>query len=149
VQCDGSQGDSCGEYEQQLPITTSRPLIIFTSLVLLSSKVGISQFEGYSITMDVVFWMHTWWSMTSWIPPTVGTGTLSSADRGLMIGILWWIHLTWTGGCCGATEIHLGVYYFSFVIVCTFSSPVEFSDEYYKNQCLHNWLVWLNDNYTQ
>ena len=33
VQCDGSQGDSCGEYEvdreQQLPIPTSSPHIIY------------------------------------------------------------------------------------------------------------------------
>ena len=55
VQCDGSQGDSHGEYEQQLSIATSTPHIIISGQILLLSKVGISQFELYSITMDVVF----------------------------------------------------------------------------------------------
>ena len=35
VQCDISQGDSCGEYEQQLPITTSTPLVVTTTTELL------------------------------------------------------------------------------------------------------------------
>ena len=34
VQCDGSQGDSCGEYEQQLPIPTSSPHIIYLVIVV-------------------------------------------------------------------------------------------------------------------
>ena len=55
VQCDGSQGDFCGECEQQLPITTSRPCIVVSTLILLLSIVGISQFELFAITMDIMF----------------------------------------------------------------------------------------------
>ena len=53
VQCDGNQGDSCGKYEQQLFTTPTTPHIIVSGLVLLLSKVGVSQFELCSITMDV------------------------------------------------------------------------------------------------
>ena len=35
VQCDGSQGDSCGKYEQKLPITLRRPPVISIIIVLL------------------------------------------------------------------------------------------------------------------
>ncbi len=83
VQCDGSQGDSCGKYEQQLPITASRPPVILTATVPFLSKVGSSQFELCPITMDKVFLMVK----TRWIPPTVGTGTLRSNDRVNMMGI--------------------------------------------------------------
>ena len=88
MQCDISQGDSCGEYEQQLPITTNSPHIIVAAVMHLLSKVGISQFELCSITMDIMFWMQTSWKVTRLIPPTVGTGTLSSGDRVITIGIL-------------------------------------------------------------
>ena len=88
VQCDGSQGDSCGEYEQQLPIPPSNPHIIYTATVLLLSKVRISQFKFCTITVDVIFWMDTSFKVTSWIPPTVGTATLSSVDRVMTISIL-------------------------------------------------------------
>ena len=84
VQCDGSQGDSCGEYEQQLFTTPTTPHIIVSRLVLLSSKVGISQFELCSITMDVVFLV----GRTNWIAPTVGRDTLSSGNKIITIGIL-------------------------------------------------------------
>ena len=88
MQCDGSQGDSCGEYEQQLISTPSSPHIIVATGVLLLSKVEISQFELCSITMDIIFLMPTCLKMIGWIPPTVGTGTLSSGDRVITIGIL-------------------------------------------------------------
>ena len=39
VQCDGSQGDSCGEYEQHLCSTTTKPHIIVTDLIMPLSKV--------------------------------------------------------------------------------------------------------------
>ena len=100
VQCDGSQGDFCREYEQQSPIPISTPYIKVPGLILPLSKVGISQFELCSITIDEVFRMVTWWKITSWIVPTVGTGTLSSVDRVILIGILWRVHLTWSGGYC-------------------------------------------------
>ena len=96
VQYDGSQGDSCREYEQQLPITARRPPVILTATVWFLSKVGISQFELCPTTMDKVFWVVR----TRQIPPTVGTGTLRSTDRVTTIGILWWVHLTWSGGYC-------------------------------------------------
>ena len=54
VQCDGSQGDTCGEYKQQLPITPCTPLIIISDLVLLLSKVRIGQFKLCAITVDVM-----------------------------------------------------------------------------------------------
>ena len=88
MQCDGSQGDNCREYEQQVPVTTSRPQIIVYALVLFLSKVEISQFKLCTIAVDVVFWMDTLTLTTRWIPPTVGTDTLSSVDRVSMIGIL-------------------------------------------------------------
>ena len=80
VQCDGSQGDSYGKYEQQFPSTPSTPLIIISAPVQLLSNIGISQFKLCSITVDVVF--------SRWIAATVGTGTLSSGDRVITIGIL-------------------------------------------------------------
>ena len=88
MQCDGSQGDNCREYEQQFPVTTSRPQIIVYVLVLFLSKVGISQFKLCTIAVDVVFWMDTLTLTTRWILPTVGTDTLSSVDRVSTIGIL-------------------------------------------------------------
>ena len=107
VQCDGSQGDSCGEYEQQLFTTPTTPHIIVSGLVLLLSKVGVSQFELCSITVDVVFWTQIFWKVTRWIHPTVGTDTLSSDDRAIMIGILWWVNLAKSSKCC--TCIYAGV----------------------------------------
>ena len=53
VQCDGSQGDSCGECEQQLPIPPNGPHIIITATVLLLSKVRIGQSKLCAITVDV------------------------------------------------------------------------------------------------
>ncbi len=87
VQCDGSQRDSCGEYEQQLPITPSSPFIIFTTAVLFLSKVRVYQFKLGTITVDIVSYNGIVW-MISWIVPTVSTGTLSSVDRVVPIGIL-------------------------------------------------------------
>ena len=84
VQRDGSQGDTCVEYKQDLCITTSNPPIMFTSLVLFLSKVRISQLKLCAITMDVLFLVNR----TIWIPPTVGTSTLRSSDRVIPIGIL-------------------------------------------------------------
>ena len=55
VQCDGSEGDSCGEYEQQLRIIPSGPHIIVTATVLLLSKVGIIQFKLGTIAVNVFF----------------------------------------------------------------------------------------------
>ena len=104
VQYDGSQGDSCGEYEQQLPITTTSPHIIVCSPILLLSKVGISQFELCIITMDIIFWTVTCLKVTRWIALTVGTDTLSSVDRVMTIGILWWVQLVWSGGYCGVVS---------------------------------------------
>ena len=75
------------EYEQQLPITTSTPHIIIAAPVLLSSEVRVSQFELCSITMDVIFWIHTCWKVAVWIAPTVGTSTLKSSHRVIVIGI--------------------------------------------------------------
>ena len=42
VQCDGSQGDSCGEYEQYLFTTRTIPCIVICVVILLLSKIGIS-----------------------------------------------------------------------------------------------------------
>ncbi len=48
VQCDGSQGDCCGEYEQQFPITTSRPQTIVDWTVLFLSKIRVGyHHSGY------------------------------------------------------------------------------------------------------
>ena len=89
VQCDGSQGDTCGEYEQQLLITPSIPHIIVTATVLILSKVRISQYKSGTITVDVFFSEHSCrYLKITWIPPTVGTRPLSSSDRVIMIGIL-------------------------------------------------------------
>ena len=88
VQCDGSQGDSCGEYEQQLPITPSTPHITGTESVLLLSKVRVSQSKLGTITVDIIVGTEGSWKGTTWIPPTVGTATLSPADRVITIGIL-------------------------------------------------------------
>ena len=84
VQCGGSQGDSCGEYEQLLLIPPSTPHIIDTASVLLWSKVRISQFKLGAITVNVFIEN----------PPArrpsgyLGTATLSSIDRVTMISIL-------------------------------------------------------------
>ena len=85
VQCDGSQGDSCGEYEQQLPSIPAIPRIVIGAEILLLSNVVVSQFEMCSITMCVAFWKVNIFSL---IAPTVGTGTLSSGDIVIIIGIL-------------------------------------------------------------
>ena len=81
VQRDGSQGDSEREYEQQLPITTSTPHVIVAAPVLLLSKIRVSQLKLSTITVGVI--ICVWW-----VSPTFGTGTLSSADRVIPIGIL-------------------------------------------------------------
>ena len=106
VQCDGSQGDSCREYEQQSPIPINTPYIKVLGPIPLLSKEsdGISQFELCPITVDEVFWMATWMNITIWVPPTIGTGTLRSSNRVIPIGILWRVHLTWSGGYCGVED---------------------------------------------
>ena len=87
VQCDVSQGDSCGEYEQQLLITPSIPhnkKWLYTPY-RIGASVRIAQFKLITIAVGIYDApITTSW----WIPPTVGTGTLSSADRVIMIGIL-------------------------------------------------------------
>ena len=88
VQYDGSQGDSCREYEQQLPIPPNGPHIIIIATVLLLSKVRISQSKLCAITVDEIFWVDTSWKGTSWILPTVGTTSLSSSDRVITKDIL-------------------------------------------------------------
>ena len=85
VQCDGSQGDSCGEYEQHLPIPPSNPHIMGTATELLVSKIRVSQSKLGAITVDVYDTLIT---NKLWILPTVGTATLSSVDRVMTIGIL-------------------------------------------------------------
>ena len=98
VQCDGSQGDSCGEYEQQL-ITSSKPYIIISRLVLLLSNVRISQYKLVTITVEIAGWGYSWWYLkTTLIPHTISACTLSSIDR-VIVGILRWVHLT-RGSIC-------------------------------------------------
>ena len=64
-------------------------------MILLLSKLRVSQLELGTITVDVLIYEHSWWIVrTTLIAPTVGTGTLSSGDSVIMIGILWWVHLT-------------------------------------------------------
>ncbi len=87
VQCDGSQGDSCGEYEQQLRTTTLNPHVIVSVLILLSSKVGVNQFNWGTIIMDIVSYKGTL-PIVIWIVPTFSTRALSSVDRVILIGIL-------------------------------------------------------------
>ena len=98
MQCDGSQGDSCGEYEQQLPITPSTPYIIFTAAVLFLSKVRVYQFKLGTITVDMVSYNDTIWMIT-WIVPTVGTVTLRSGDCIILKGIFGWVYLTRNSVC--------------------------------------------------
>ncbi len=87
VQCDGSQGDSCGEYiyEQQLRATTLNPHVIVR--ILLSSKVRVNQFNLGIIAMDIVSYNGTF-PMITWIVPTVSSRALISVDRVILIGIL-------------------------------------------------------------
>ena len=86
VQCDGSQGDTYGEYEQQFSITPSTPYIIFTAAVLYFSKVRVYQFLLGTITVDIVSYKDTHWMIT-WIVLTVGTVTLRSGDCIILKGI--------------------------------------------------------------
>ena len=98
VQCDGSQGDTCGEYEQQFAITPSNPFIIFAAAVLSFSKVRVYQFLLGTITVDIVSYNDTIW-MTTWIVPTVGIVTLRSGDCIILKGIFGWVHLTRNSVC--------------------------------------------------
>ncbi len=86
VQCDGSQGNSCGEYEQQLRTTTLNPHTIVSILILLSSKAGVNQFNWGTIAMDIVSHKGTL-PIVTWIVPTFSTGALSSVDRAILIYI--------------------------------------------------------------
>ncbi len=102
VQCDGSKGDSCGEYEQQLFTLSSTPYIIVNAAILLSSKVRVSQFTLGTITVNVTICGYSWWCQKAIrILPTIGTTTLSSIDRVIPISILCWVHLTRSRGYCG------------------------------------------------
>ena len=87
VQCDGSQADSCRQYEQLLAIPCSAPHIIVTAPILFLSEGRISQFKLCAITMDVILWMNAILE-TRWIVPAVSTGSLRSSDRVIQIGIL-------------------------------------------------------------